>query len=93
MRPEHMKTVVLGKCTPETRHLVVDGGLNLRGICRNQNCNVFEKSVWVQVGYGTHHINELVYNAPCPICKKDLPAETVLSLGYTRAIVQANGKL
>lgn len=74
-------------------HLVVCHGLNLSGICRNQTCRVFEKEVWVKLGYGTFHINQEVYNSSCPICKVELPSETVLSLGYTRAIVKAVGKV
>jgi hypothetical protein len=93
MKPEHMKTGKLVNATPETMHRVVGHGLNLEGECRNQNCRVFEKNVWVQLGYGKFHINQEVYNTSCPICKVELPSETVLSLGYTRAIIKAEGKV
>lgn len=93
MKPEHMKTVELRKATPENMHRTICHGLNLRGVCRNQTCKVFEKEVWIKLGYGKFHINQEVYNAKCPICKSEVPEETILSVGYTRAIVKAEGKL
>lgn len=47
-------------------------GANLQGRCNNSRCEAYNKRVIKQIGKGEFPISDLVFEATCPICNKDL---------------------
>ncbi len=47
-------------------------GANIQGRCDNNRCEAYDKRVIKQIGKGEFTIADLVFEATCPICNKDL---------------------
>lgn len=73
IKNENRHVVTLGKYDPKRRHRSVHPGLNLQGTCRNQECTVYQKEVWIQKGYDHFNIAKIVHQSLCPICCKKVP--------------------
>lgn len=62
------KLINFGKNGPTYRTVVP--GLNLRGTCENSACAAFEDVIWIPIGMGEFHIEELAFDSNCPLCRK-----------------------
>lgn len=58
----------------------------------NQGCSVINQRVWVHKGYGKFDINYEIENSNCPMCRQQLEASAVRTVGYRSARVKCEGK-
>src|SRR3990167_2909183 len=65
-------------------------GLNLEGRCKTVDCVAQDKLVWVKKGFGVFDINKEVYNALCPMCKKE--TSEVENLSFYACKYSVDGK-
>lgn len=61
-------------------------GLNLNGICPNNNCQGKNGS-WFCLGYGVFNIGKAKTKGTCRQCGSKIKAMTIVTVGFTRAIV------
>lgn len=59
-------------------------GLNLEGMCENDECDSFkaEHTVMIPVGLGKHNIAKITLESKCPACEAEIPAEKITMLGF-----------
>ena len=81
-----MKKTNLVAGREHTKYLWVLPGVNLRGNCSNQLCKGKDGS-WYSLGFGTFNINAEVAKGKCRQCGQKITTKTVVTLGFTRAIV------
>lgn len=75
------------------RHRIVEPGLSMEGICRNQDCEVFERRVWIPKGYGLKDLSYEINKSVCPICGEPVESDTIKSMGYRNCEIEVKGKL
>ena len=55
---KQQETIKFTSTAPNRR--VVGRGLNLEGVCLNEECEAFNEKIWLEVGFGVHSLNEII---------------------------------
>ena len=70
---------------------IVTPGLNLKGKCKNLQCDAKNEVIWIQKGFGTFFINKEAQMSKCPKCDKK--AEDITNFGYYNCKIKVEGKV
>jgi hypothetical protein len=89
---EAIKIEKIKKYDSRFRHRIVEPGVNMEGICRNQDCEVFERRVWIPKGYGLIDLSYEINKSACPICREPIESETIRCMGYQNCEIEMKGK-
>ena len=76
---------------------IIGPGLNLEGRCMDEKCKAFKQLAWSPLGFSRSlkevdspfdtagfNIGSLINNTPCPLCKKPMNPDSIVSCGFFR---------
>ena len=76
----------------------IDKGLNFRGTCRNESCDVYNNVVYVQKGFypdtnGFCNLSRRMAEMDCPICNKFLKVKDIHGISIYKCTLKIEGRL
>lgn len=85
---ENERKIDFAKTAPRWR--IIHPGLNLKGICTNEECEAFSNEVWIPQKFGSFNLLEIRKNSFCPCCQNFVLEVT--NCGFYQCIFSLNGK-